>query len=95
MKSAVQQKMDYALNPYAEFEGKTITINDDGTFEVDGVHQDMTYNPTPYFTEAQVDTFYALIDQSTRVYELDITANGLCRMSHGGISLAFVRWMKR
>lgn len=75
LKSAVQQKMDYALNPYAEFEGKTITINDDGTFEVDGVHQDMTYNPTPYFTEAQVDTFYALIDQSTRVYELDITAN--------------------
>lgn len=75
LKSGVQKKLDYALNPYAEFEGKTITINDDGTFEVDGVHQDMTYDPTPYITEAQAETLYALIQQSKQVYEQDIASN--------------------
>lgn len=52
LKSAVEEKVDYLLNPYAEFEGKTIVVNEDGTFEADGVHQDMTYDPTPYITEA-------------------------------------------
>ncbi|MDY6131757.1 MAG: ABC transporter substrate-binding protein [Candidatus Limivicinus sp.] len=74
LKSAVQKKVDYLLNPYAEYEGKTIIVNNDGTFEVDGVHQDMTYDPTPYITKSQAETFYSLLQRSNRAYELDTTA---------------------
>lgn len=71
LKSAVEQKIEDLLHPYAEFEGKTIIVNEDGTFDVDGVHQDMTYDPTPLITEKQAETFYSLIQHSNCVYELD------------------------
>lgn len=71
LKSAVNEKIEHMLNPYAEFEGKTIVINEDGTFEADGVHQDMTYDPTPYITEAQAETFYNLLDRTTHIYAWD------------------------
>lgn len=69
LKDAVRYKIEYLLDPYAEFAGKTITVNSDGTFEVDGVHQDMTYDPTPVITESQAETLYALIDRAEIVYE--------------------------
>jgi len=77
LKTAVRQKVDGMLHPYAEYEGKTITVNADGTFEVDGVHQDMTYDPTPYITEGQAERFYGLISRCERVYEFDPTVYGL------------------
>lgn len=69
LKDAVRYKIEYMLDPYAEFAGKTITVNSDGTFEVDGVHQDLTYDPTPLITESQAETLYRLIDQAEFVYE--------------------------
>lgn len=74
LKAAAEEKMAFDLNPYAEFEGKTIVINEDGTFEADGVHQDMTYDPTPYITEAQRDAFYELVERTTHVYAKDSAA---------------------
>ena len=69
LKDAVRYKIEYMLDPYAEFAGKTITVNSDGTFEVDGVHQDLTYDPTPLITESQAETLYRLIDQAEFVYQ--------------------------
>lgn len=69
LKDAVRYKIEDMLDPYAEFAGKTITVNSDGTFEVDGVHQDLTYDPTPLITESQAETLYRLIDQAEFVYE--------------------------
>lgn len=69
LKDAVRYKIEYMLDPYAEFAGKTITVNSDGTFEVDGVHQDLTYDPTPLITESQAETLYWLIDQAEFVYQ--------------------------
>ncbi len=69
LKDAVRYKIEDMLDPYAEFAGKTITVNSDGTFEVDGVHQDLTYDPTPLITESQAETLYRLIDQAKFVYQ--------------------------
>lgn len=69
LKDAVRYKIEDMLDPYAEFAGKTITVNSDGTFEVDGVHQDLTYDPTPLITESQAETLYWLIDQAEFVYQ--------------------------
>lgn len=69
LKDAVRYKIEDMLDPYAEFAGKTITVNSDGTFEVDGVHQDLTYDPTPLITESQAETLYRLIDQAEFVYQ--------------------------
>lgn len=69
LKDAVQEKVEYLLNPLKEFEGMTITVNDDGTFEADGIHQDMTYDPTPYITQESAEEFYALIDRAGSIYE--------------------------
>ena len=69
LKDAVRYKIEYMLDPYAEFAGKTIIVNSDGTFEVDGVHQDLTYDPTPLITESQAETLYRLIDQAEFVYQ--------------------------
>ncbi len=71
LKSAVKEKIEHMLNPYAEFEGKTIVINEDGTFEADGVHEDRIYDPTPYITEEQAKKFYELIERTTHVYAAD------------------------
>ena len=69
LKDAVRYKIEDMLDPYAKFAGKTITVNSDGTFEVDGVHQDLTYDPTPLITESQAETLYRLIDQAEFVYQ--------------------------
>lgn len=69
LKDAVRYKIEDMLDPYAGFAGKTITVNSDGTFEVDGVHQDLTYDPTPLITESQAETLYRLIDQAKFVYQ--------------------------
>ena len=74
LKAAAEEKMAFDLNPYAEFAGKTIVINDDGTFEADGVHQDMTYDPSPVITEEQAKAFYQLIERTTHVYAQDSAA---------------------
>lgn len=69
LKDAVQEKVGYLLDPLKEFEGMTITLNDDGTFAVDGVHQDMTYDPMPYISQKLAEEFYALIDRAGSIYE--------------------------
>lgn len=75
LKDAVQEKVEYLLDPLKEFEGMTITVNDDGSFEADGVHQDMAYDPTPHITQELAGEFYALIDRAGNVYENDDAVN--------------------
>lgn len=75
LKDAVQEKVEYLLDPLKEFEGRTITVNDDGTFAADGVHQDMTYDPTPYISQKLAEEFYALIDRAGSIYETNAAAD--------------------
>lgn len=70
-KTACQKYVDELLRPYAKYDGHEITLNEDGSFNVDGVHMDQEYDPAPIVSEKQIAKFYGLIQSSTKIYEYD------------------------
>lgn len=70
-KSVLEQQIASFQNPYSRYEGKEITVNDDGTFNVDGVRQDCQYNPEPAMTDRQLNKFYKLLNEAKTPYEFD------------------------
>jgi multiple sugar transport system substrate-binding protein len=69
--TVLETRLDYMLDPYAEFEGKEITVNSDGTFNVDGVYQDRSYDPSPEITQEQVQKLRNLISSAVTMYDYD------------------------
>lgn len=70
-KTVLESQIDAFQHPYRQYEGKKITENDDGTFNVDGVYQDRRYNPNPAMTERQLNKFYKILNEAQTPYEFD------------------------
>lgn len=71
LRSVEMERLHSLTAVYPEYEGMEITVNDDGTFSVDGVQQDRLYNPTPILTKAQAEKYLSLIDSATCIYDYD------------------------
>ena len=76
-KKTLDQQIEELLHLYAEFEGKEITVNEDGTFNVDGVYQDRTYNPSPSITQEQVQKLRNLISSVEIMYDYESQVNSI------------------
>ena len=70
-KSFTEQLLQHLRNPYAEYEGKTIGVNQDGTFTVDGVWMDAVYDPSPIISEHQEQLFRELLESAETQYQYD------------------------
>lgn len=70
-KSVCKSTVDNLLNPYAKYDGHELTLNDDGSFSVDGVYMDQVYDPSPVITPEQAGEYYRLIDSAITVYDYD------------------------
>ena len=62
LKSALENQIYALLHPLFEFEGKDVTIGEQGGFYVDGVFYDMEYDTTPMITQKQADKIMTLLE---------------------------------
>ena len=62
LKSALENQIYALLHPLFEFEGKDVTIGEQGGFYVDGVFYDMEYDTTPMITQKQADKVMTLLE---------------------------------
>ena len=70
-KNYTEELLQHLRNPYAEYEGKSIVVNQDGTFTVDGILMDAAYDPSPMINEHQEQLFRNLLERTTTRYAYD------------------------
>ena len=70
-KSFTERLLRHLRNPYEEYEGKSIVVNQDGTFTVDGVWMDSVYDPSPIISEHQEQLFRDLLENAATQYQYD------------------------
>ncbi len=70
-KSVCQETVDECLHPFAKYEGHEITLNDDGSFSVDGVYMDQEYDPAPKISDEQAVKYNKLIEAADTLYDYD------------------------
>ena len=70
-KNYTEELLQHLRNPYAEYEGKSIVVNQDGTFTVDGILMDAAYDPSPMINEHQEQLFRDLLERTTTRYAYD------------------------
>lgn len=76
-KSAYEENLRELQDPMAKYDGHEITLNEDGSFSVDGVYMDQEYDPTPIISQEQADKFLRLIESADSLYDYDPDIMGI------------------